>query len=75
MSARPELAIACGAAGGAWRTGIVSSVLKLRVGVTCSSEAERAVENRHHLERGRFPRPTTCAAGIEERKIEPFVLV
>ena len=49
MSARPELAIACGAAGGAGRTSIVSSVVELTLAVLYSSEGERAVEDRHPL--------------------------
>ena len=49
MRARPALSIACGAAGGAGRTGIVSSVVELTLAVLYSSEGERAVEDRHPL--------------------------
>ena len=54
MSARLVQAIACGAGGGAGRTGIMSSVVELRLPVLSSSAGERATEGRHHLEEGRF---------------------
>ena len=59
MRARPVQAIACGAEGGGGRTGIVSSVVELRLPVLSSSGTDRAVEHRHHLEEGHFSSPTT----------------
>ena len=67
MRARTVLAIACGAGGGAGRTGIVSSVVELRLPVLSSSAGERAIEGRHHLEEGHFAAPSTCAARLDWR--------
>ena len=68
LRARPALSIACNAPGGAGRTGIVPSVVNLTLAVLYSSDSERAVDNRDHLERGGFSVPTTCAAHRESRE-------
>ena len=70
--ARPELSVACGAAGGARRTGIVSSMADLTLDILNSSEGERAVDREHHLEQGPRERSMTCAAEFKPRKIQPF---
>lgn len=46
-----ELSIACGAAGGAGRTSIMSSVAELRKGFFSSLDSARDVELGHHLEK------------------------
>ena len=60
--APPELSVACGAAGGAGRTGIVSSILELTWAFRSSSKGERAVDREHHLGKGPRALPMTCAA-------------
>ena len=60
--APPELSVACGAAGGGRRTGIVSSMVELTLAFLFFSEDERAVDREHHLVKGPRGLPMTCAA-------------
>ena len=65
----------CGAAGGAGRTGIVSSMVELRLAILSSLGHERTVEVRLLLEKRLFAHPKTCTAGFEWRANALFVLV